>query len=252
MKKSQKAQKDLQQRAREISREYPWDRFKDLMHRLGEISFQHDLCFFQELEGNYRNFVRFLLRPQNRGWAPMVSSGHLNFLRDLAWAKEGHPFGATAVELDGAKQFFYQHLGTETLDVLVRLLQTEDEALILLPRYWSEEFGNAESLRRKYVEQCQKREREQLREEGFLDIWIEGHLRKFPPINADRSNIVIGSRIEELIEDIGRQRLKARIREKIHPFPPEVHGLRTQVLEDTVVVLNQLYVVSGEYLQERA
>jgi len=239
----------LQSRARTIRREYRWGCFDDF-NKEDDYGYNM-LTHCKELEGNYKQFVDFLLCRREFAWPVNPSSGHLNPLRDFARYREhGDRYGNLDIE-GGAKKWFYNNLGAETLDTLVRLLKSPDEALVLLPKYWPEVFGDSKDLERRYVEMCRIAEEEMWRESGMSEESIDEQMKEYVPMHHKDKNGTFGYRIHELIEEMGREELKCVLKQRIPWFPSEVHDTRLQLLEDGLTVLNALHSTTTKYAKEK-
>ena len=240
------SQQILQPRAEEVQRTYQWNRFEKFEEQ--QKDFGHNvIAHCKELEGNYKQFINYLTGFSEAAWARRVAGGHLNFLQDFAFAREHNK---EFIRRDQAQVFFYRNMGDKALDTLVQFLKTEDEGKILLPKYWPEEFGDAEVLKILYVQRSNRFEREHLAKQGFPDDWIKDHLKRFPPINRDDPVFTMNSRFEELMDELGQEQVNATLLEKIPQFPPEVHHLRMEVMDEALVVLNALYTTAIAYEQK--
>ena len=242
------SQNILEPRAKEILKDYNWNRFKTFQDVEKDFPY-HSLVHFQEFEDNYKRFINFLVRESERAWAPKVLGGHLNFIKDLAFYRRC--INKKEYNKKDRIIFFYDNLGENLLDKLVSLLKIDDEALRLLPKYYSEEFANITNLKRRYLERCKKEEREMLMRQKLPEEYINSHLKTYQPIHIDDVVFVMGSRIYQLDNEIGQKNLEKLLKQKIPHFPQEVHEQRLQQLNDSLIILDKLYNTSLEYVKEK-
>lgn len=249
------SQQTPQSRAKEIWNSYRWGRFQEGgaldQPSIDQLLPYHSRWHCQELEGNYRQFLRYFIQRREEAWPRSISCGHYNFQKGLVQARRYERCPEELFKVDKRQKFFYQHLGNETLDLLVRLLDTKDEGLILLPKYWPDEFGEEDKLQQSHAERYKRYQREQLLRQGYDLEWIESHLKLCFPPNMGNPVFVFTSKLLDLEQELGKRQLKAMLREKIPRYPQEVQGQRSQVMENTPKILDKLYEVTMEYLKEK-